>query len=60
MNVFVIHGPNLNMLGKREVSVYGDVDLETINTTIMAAARGAGPGPDPGSTKGGRFGRLRT
>jgi len=42
VNVFVIHGPNLNMLGKREVSVYGDVDLETINTTIMARSEELG------------------
>ncbi|MFC1508524.1 type II 3-dehydroquinate dehydratase [Candidatus Omnitrophota bacterium] len=29
--ILIIHGPNLNMLGTREKSVYGDTSLETIN-----------------------------
>ena len=32
--VLVIHGPNLNMLGKREPSIYGDMDLDGINAMI--------------------------
>jgi 3-dehydroquinate dehydratase-2 len=29
--ILIIHGPNLNLLGNRERSVYGDTTLETIN-----------------------------
>jgi len=32
--VLVIHGPNLNMLGKREPSIYGDMDMDGINAMI--------------------------
>jgi 3-dehydroquinate dehydratase-2 len=32
--VLVIHGPNLNMLGKREPSIYGDMDLDGVNAMI--------------------------
>ncbi|MCT4595212.1 MAG: type II 3-dehydroquinate dehydratase [Anaeromicrobium sp.] len=35
MNVLVIHGPNLNMLGIREKSVYGEKSFEDINELIM-------------------------
>ncbi len=34
----VIHGPNLNMLGKRETGIYGDESLEDINTELMREA----------------------
>lgn len=37
--VLVLHGPNLNMLGKRERSVYGDFSLKTINTEIAKLAK---------------------
>lgn len=37
--VLVLHGPNLNMLGKRERSVYGDVSLKEINTAITRLAK---------------------
>lgn len=36
--ILVIHGPNLNLLGKREVSVYGKVSLETINKQLKKLA----------------------
>jgi 3-dehydroquinate dehydratase-2 len=29
MKIFIINGPNLNLLGKREPSVYGDSSFET-------------------------------
>lgn len=33
--VLVLHGPNLNLLGQREPSVYGRTTLEEINKKIM-------------------------
>ena len=32
--ILVIHGPNLNLLGKREVDIYGKIDLQAINKMI--------------------------
>src|SRR5687768_16090146 len=32
--VLVIHGPNLNLLGKREPAIYGSDTLETINQQL--------------------------
>ena len=43
MNVLVIHGPNLNLLGKREPDIYGTVTLEEINTRLASLARELGP-----------------
>ncbi|MBN1694719.1 type II 3-dehydroquinate dehydratase [candidate division WOR-3 bacterium] len=34
----VIHGPNLNLLGKRKVEVYGNMNLEKINEEIKKFA----------------------
>lgn len=36
--VLVLHGPNLNLLGEREVAIYGQLDLETINKTLRSRA----------------------
>ncbi len=39
MKILVIHGPNLNMLGKREKSIYGSASIETIDKKLKAMAR---------------------
>ena len=36
--ILVIHGPNLNLLGKRETDIYGKVTLEEINKKLKALA----------------------
>jgi 3-dehydroquinate dehydratase II len=42
MKVLVIHGPNLNLLGKRETSIYGTKSLEDINNDILTLASDLG------------------
>jgi len=37
--IAVIQGPNLNMLGKREVGIYGAQTMEDINTDIAQVAQ---------------------
>lgn len=39
IKILVIHGPNLNLLGKREIDIYGSVDLQTINAKIEKRAK---------------------
>ncbi|NWF51515.1 MAG: type II 3-dehydroquinate dehydratase [Nitrospirae bacterium] len=38
MKVLVIHGPNLNLLGKRETGIYGKKSLKDINRDISKLA----------------------
>ncbi|BCS54279.1 type II 3-dehydroquinate dehydratase [Geobacter sp. SVR] len=38
MNILVIHGPNLNLLGLREPGIYGSLTLEEINAAIETLA----------------------
>ena len=42
MKILLIHGPNLNMLGTREVNVYGEETLESINKRCLALAEELG------------------
>ena len=38
LRIWVVHGPNLNLLGAREPAVYGSLTLEAINTDLAALA----------------------
>ena len=38
MKILVIHGPNLNLLGTRELAVYGTATLDDVNKEIQQAA----------------------
>ena len=40
--MLVIHGPNLNLLGTREPTIYGDETLAAINRRLTAAGQAGG------------------
>lgn len=40
MNILIINGPNLNMLGKREPSIYGECSFETALETLKSSNKG--------------------
>ena len=42
MNVLVLHGPNLNLLGTREPAVYGSTTLADIDRDLLQMAQEAG------------------
>lgn len=39
MNILIINGPNLNLLGQRETSVYGDMPFETYFETLKTKTK---------------------
>jgi len=39
MKVLVVHGPNLNLLGRREKAIYGTQSLNVINKDITGLAK---------------------
>ncbi|HEB72061.1 MAG TPA: type II 3-dehydroquinate dehydratase [Nitrospirae bacterium] len=42
VKALVIHGPNLNMLGKREKSIYGAMDYDTLNAMLIERGKELG------------------
>lgn len=44
VQILVLHGPNLSLLGHREPETYGRVTLKEINTALREAARERGAG----------------
>jgi len=42
MKILVIHGPNLNLLGKRETGIYGEETIDDVNREITALGRELG------------------
>lgn len=42
IKILLIHGPNLNLLGKRSPEIYGTLDLETINARMRGIAEKSG------------------
>ena len=42
MNILVIHGPNLDLLGKRQPAIYGTQTLDNINQDLIQIAQKQG------------------
>jgi 3-dehydroquinate dehydratase-2 len=39
MHILVLHGPNLNLLGQREIDVYGSITLNDVNLALQKEAK---------------------
>jgi 3-dehydroquinate dehydratase-2 len=46
MKIVIINGPNLNLLGKREPGLYGQLDLKRLEKNISSIASGIGVSAD--------------
>ena len=42
MNILLINGPNINLLGKRETSLYGDISLSELENNLNSIAKDNG------------------
>ena len=42
LRILVVHGPNLNLLGAREQSIYGTLSLEALDSSITELAKELG------------------
>ena len=42
MKILILHGPNLNLLGKREPEIYGSMTLGDINMTLIELGKESG------------------
>ena len=38
MKFMILHGPNLNLLGKREPTIYGSITIDDINSSLVELA----------------------
>ncbi|MDH5297342.1 MAG: type II 3-dehydroquinate dehydratase, partial [Nitrospirota bacterium] len=42
MKILVLHGPNLNLLGTREPTIYGAITLEELNSSLIKLGKELG------------------
>lgn len=42
VDILILHGPNLNLLGQREPTLYGHITLNEINSSLTEQAQTAG------------------